>query len=394
MRINHNLQALNSYNRLAKNQAKGSKSIGKLSSGLRINSAADDAAGLTISEKMRSQIKGLEQASRNAQDGISLIQTAEGALGESHAILQKMRELAVQSANDTNVDVDRVGLQSEVDQLAEELTRIADNTEFNTKKVLNGSFSGSLHIGANKDQNVSFAIADMKGTALGVQNNDASTNSAAGATQVDTNNRLPAGVYTLETLDTAVDGITDSDTPANAHNGINRVIRDASDNIVAVSNNGTEFFKLGGAATKELTGTEKLATVNDGDDPGYRFASAVGRGKVVISDDQLTATVTSGVDITDATTANDAIETITEAVNSVSAERAKMGATQNRLEHTINNLGASAENMTAAESRIRDVDMAKEMMSFTKNNILTQAAQSMLAQANQAPQGVLQLLRG
>jgi flagellin len=386
MRINHNLQALNSYNRLTANQASGSKSIAKLSSGLRINSAADDAAGLTISEKMRSQIRGLEQASRNAQDGISLIQTAEGALGESHSILQKMRELAVQSSNDTNVDVDRVGLQSEVDQLAEELTRIAENTEFNTKKVLDGSFSGSLHIGANKDQSVTFDIGNMAGTALGVQ--------------ID--NRVSAGTATNNLTDGTYDVVKLSKTATmddvNAANNVtnaNYALKDSDGKFVAVSEDGKTYWELNSAKDSEADLTGDIILGNTAADTGYTFTTAVKYGTVEATsagNNILTASKV-GVDISDATNANAAIETITSAINSVSAERAKMGATQNRLEHTINNLGASAENMTAAESRIRDVDMAKEMMNFTKNNILTQAAQSMLAQANQAPQGVLQLLR-
>jgi len=272
MRINHNISALNTYRQLSFNNTQTAKNLEKLSSGYRINRAGDDAAGLAISEKMRGQIRGLEMATKNAQDGISLIQTAEGALNETHAILQRIRELAVQAANDTNTDNDRAELQKEVDQLLQEIDRIADTTQFNTKNLLDGSLSGSgliFHIGANKDQNVTLTISSMRTSGLGV----------------------------------------------------------------------------------------------------------------------------SGLKIDSQSGANAAIATIDTAIDKVSSERAKLGAMQNRLEHTVNNLGASAENLTAAESRIRDVDMAKEMMEFTKNSILTQAAQAMLAQANQLPQGVLQLLR-
>ncbi|MEG6573090.1 flagellin [Caldibacillus debilis] len=272
MRINHNISALNTYRQLSFNNTQTAKNLEKLSSGYRINRAGDDAAGLAISEKMRGQIRGLEMATKNAQDGISLIQTAEGALNETHAILQRIRELAVQSANDTNTDNDRAELQKEVDQLLQEIDRIANTTQFNTKNLLDGSLSGSgliFHIGANQDQNVTLTISSMRASGLGV----------------------------------------------------------------------------------------------------------------------------SGIDISSQSGANNAITTIDNAIDKVSSERAKLGAMQNRLEHTINNLGAAAENLTAAESRIRDVDMAKEMMEFTKNSILTQAAQAMLAQANQLPQGVLQLLR-
>lgn len=274
MRINHNIAALNTHRQLTGGTNAAAKNMEKLSSGLKINRAGDDAAGLAISEKMRGQIRGLDMASKNAQDGISLIQTAEGALNETHSILQRMRELAVQSANDTNTDSDRAELQKEVKQLTDEIDRIANTTQFNTKTLMSGAFSGAgteltFHVGANNAQNVKLQISNMKAGALNV----------------------------------------------------------------------------------------------------------------------------SGISISGQASADTAITTIQTAIDTVSAERSKLGAMQNRLEHTINNLGASSENLTAAESRIRDVDMAKEMMEFTKNNILTQASQAMLAQANQQPQGVLQLLR-
>jgi flagellin len=282
MRINHNIAALNTFNKLSANQNSTQGSLEKLSSGLKINKAGDDAAGLAISEKMRGQIRGLDMASKNAQDGISLIQTAEGALNETHSILQRMRELATQSANDTNTDTDRAELQKEVDQLAQEITRISTDTEFNTKKLINGDIDSgdagtalTFHIGANIDQNISLDIKDMGASALKVEG----------------------------------------------------------------------------------------------------------------------ATASEGINISSQTDANAAIETINDAIETVSAERSKLGAYQNRLDHTINNLQTSSENLTASESRIRDVNMAEEMMNFTKNNILSQAAQSMLAQANQQPQGVLQLLQ-
>ena len=269
MRIQHNISALNTHRNLTFNNTEAGKNLEKLSSGYKVNRAGDDAAGLAISEKMRGQIRGLDMATKNAQDSISLIQTAEGALNETHAILQRMRELAVQSSNDTNVTSDRKALQEEVNALSAEITRIATNTEFNTQKLLSGGFSAKkFHIGANKDQAISLTIDKMDAKTLAVSN-------------------------------------------------------------ISISSQGG---------------------------------------------------------------ANTAISTINQALETVSTERSKLGAVQNRLEHTINNLGATSENLTAAESRIRDTDMAKEMMGFTKNNILMQAAQSMLAQANQQPQGVLQLL--
>jgi len=270
MRINHNIAALNTHRQLTSNNANASKSLEKLSSGLKINRAGDDAAGLAISEKMRGQIRGLDMASKNAQDGISLIQTAEGALNETHSILQRMRELAVQGASDTNTAEDRTAIQTEVDALVNEIDRISTTTEFNTQKLLSGGIDNTIfQIGANSGQTITIAISDMGAGNLGVD-----------ALTIDTN--------------------------ANA---------------------------------------------------------------------------------------NAALVAIDAAISKVSTQRSELGAVQNRLEHTINNLGTASENLTGAESRIRDVDMAKEMMEFTKNNILTQAAQAMLAQANQQPQGVLQLLR-
>lgn len=267
MRINHNISALNTYNKMTVNQNAATKSMEKLSSGQRINRAGDDAAGLAISEKMRGQIRGLEQAATNAQDGISLIQTAEGALNETHAILQRQRELAVQAANGTYSDDDKATIKEEMDQLLEEIDRIADTTEFNGEKLLDGNLDIELQIGANEGQTLQLTVGAMASADLNID----------------------------------------------------------------------------------------------------------------------------GIDVTN--DAGAAITSLDAAIESVSKQRSALGAVQNRLEHTINNVSTSAENLTSAESRIRDVDMAKEMMEMTKNNILQQAAQSMLAQANQNPQNVLQLLR-
>ncbi|GFN35859.1 flagellin N-terminal helical domain-containing protein [Tepidimicrobium xylanilyticum] len=271
MVINNNLLAINAHRALKLTGGVQSKAVEKLSSGLRINRAADDAAGLAISEKMRAQIRGLNQASRNAQDGISLIQTAEGAINETHAILQRMRELAVQAANGTYQDEDRALIQKEVAQLIEELDDITVKTEFNGMKLVDGSLSGEItfHVGPNEDHAFSVSMVNAKASELGVADVDISTQSGA----------------------------------------------------------------------------------------------------------------------------QKAITTINDAIIKVAEFRAELGAVQNRLEHTIKNIDISAENLQAAESRIRDTDMAKEMMNFVKSNILQQAATSMLAQANQAPQMVLQLLK-
>ncbi len=327
MRINNNVMALNAHRQLGVNQTNASKSMERLSSGMRINRAGDDAAGLAISEKMRGQIRGLKQAQRNAQDGISLIQTAEGALNETHSILQRMRELAAQAANDTNTAVDRAELQKEIDQLAAEVTRIADNTEFNTQNLLGGSFSAKFHIGANADQNLELSIGNMGSEALGV----GTAFTATSATEIE--------------------------------------FKEGDSTVTAIWS--------GADATHEVA--------------GYYTAG----NKLVLVASEALASGTEGVfgiTITDQTSADSAITTINDAIEKVSAERSKLGAYQNRLEHTIANLGTSAENLQAAESRIRDLDMAEEIMAFTKNNILQQAATAMLAQANMAPQSVLQLL--
>lgn len=321
MIINHNIAALNTHRQLGANNTSASKNLEKLSSGLKINRAGDDAAGLAISEKMRGQIRGLDMASKNAQDGISLIQTAEGALNETHAILQRMRELAVQSANDTNNTSDRGELQKEIDQLAEEITRIADNTEFNTKNLFGeNGFSGKFHIGANEKQSISVSIKEMSASSLKVER------------------ELTAGTTAAD--DFQVDGVSiEADQ---------KVLKDADDNVVALHIDGA-YYKL-----SDLEGV-----AGDPTDPDNIDEIAVKAGaKAFVEGDALDddATLTRGIDISTQGAADSAITTINNAIESVSAERSKLGAVQNRLEHTINNLGTSSENLTAAESRIRDVD--------------------------------------
>ena len=276
MIVQHNMTALNANRQLGVSVGNLAKSTEKLSSGYRINRAADDAAGLSISEKMRGQIRGLEQASSNAQDGVSLIQTAEGALNEIHSIVQRMRELTVQAANDTNVSTDRVAIAKEIHALTSEITRIASQTEFNTMKLLDGTFSGKkLQVGANSGQQIDIDIDAMSA-------------------------------------------------------------------------------RVGGLELQSVGNT--VATGSAG---------------------QITAL----------------LDKIDDAMSKVSTQRSALGAIQNRLEHTIANADNVAENLTDAESRIRDTDMAEEMVRFSKNNILQQAGQSMLAQANQSTQGVLSLLQ-
>ena len=278
MIINHNMNAMNAHRNMGVNNNNAAKAMEKLSSGLRINRAGDDAAGLAISEKMRGQIRGLDQASRNAQDGISLIQTAEGALNETTNILQRMRELSVQAANDTNATTDRVAIKTELIALQDEITRIADTTKFNGKNLINAAASNgsalNIQVGANSGEGIKITLANMAASVIGV-----------------------------------------------------------------------------------------------------------------------TTTLVSNISAGTAGDANKLTTAIDNALVKVSTQRAKFGAIQNRLEHTIKNIDNTSENLQSAESRVRDVDMAKEMMNYSKNNILNQAAQSMLAQANQQPQNVLNLLR-
>ena len=406
MIINHNLNAMNAHRQLGMNTVNAGKSMEKLSSGLRINRAGDDAAGLSISEKMRAQIRGLDQAARNAQDGISLIQTAEGALQETHSILQRMRELAVQVANDTNVAQDRESIQNEMNQLRDEIDRIANNTEFNKQKILvagtgtstSGSTSGdkfnaTFQVGANKDQTFSIEINDMTAKSLGLTSTSGSTSGTtpsgtASVAGVDLTIQIGQGMGDIEIEFTEGDGegaawsgnkltvtLTTNKTDY-AVTDIEELIKGAT--AGAPSEFNPNNVSVSGIGTINLSGTVDLTTTPV---------------RTTISTGAASSTSGSGIDVTDNAKANAVIETIDNAIKLVSEQRSKLGAYQNRLEHTINNLGTSSENLTAAESRIRDVDMAKEMMAFSKNNILAQAAQAMLAQANQQPQGVLQLLR-
>ncbi|AWK50932.1 flagellin [Clostridium beijerinckii] len=526
MIINHNLPGANAISRMNANSASASSSMQKLSSGLRINKAGDDAAGLAISEKMRGQIRGLDQASANAQDGISMIQTAEGALSETHSILQRMRELAVQSSNDTNVAVDRSEIQKEMDELAKEVTRISNNTEFNTQKLINGGIktdginSAKFHVGANANQDITLSINAMDAKSLGVSRdvttatgttagdvNTATFESTVGAKIVNaaeltfqynaagagtaTAATATAGSLTASTTDVStlsgtaqlsitIDGTAYDigDAALKAAAGAGKTDTDLTGAInTAIGTSGTASIvggkiqivsatsgtssnvsigfgtsvagdkallttAFGFAGTETATGlaavpTSANVTVSDGttsqavditDATATTFKVTSGNyqgvtitmdatktladldstnDKVTVAATTKAATATTfadnektadavteaGIDVSTQTAASSSITTIQTAIETVSAERSKLGAYQNRLEHTIANLGTSSENLTSAESRIRDVDMAKEMSTFSKNNILAQAAQAMLAQANTQPQQVLQLLR-
>lgn len=420
MRINNNMMAMNANRQLGINNNGTAKSLEKLSSGFKINRAGDDAAGLAISEKMRGQIRGLNMASKNAQDGISLIQTAEGGLNETHAILQRMRELAVQSANDTNVEIDRGAIQDEMNQLVAELDRISDTTEFNTQGLLDGGFKGKFQIGANEGQNIELQIGKMDSTSLGLVST-ISTEQGSVENNAD-NSVLADGVYTVSKDKGA---LLDADGNTVATIDTNKVSVGDTDLIdltgkevlaagaqITISGNGAKYDiknKIDATAAKalapgnyEVKGTnlvkdgKLVGTVETGASVKPEGGSAINAANLGLTPDQLTngfKFTINGSDVSTRANAEGSITTINKAIEKVSTERSKLGAMQNRLEHTIKNLDTSAENLQAAESRIRDVDMAKEMMEFTKQNILQQASTAMLAQANSLPQGVLQLLR-
>jgi flagellin len=366
MRINNNLMANNASRQMGINSDAAAASMEKLSSGFRINKAGDDAAGLAISEKMRGQIRGLDQASKNAQDGISLLQTAEGGLNETQSILQRMRELAVQGSNDTLQTADRNAVQTEMDELGKEVTRIATTTKFNGASLLDGTFgvknagTGSIAVGA---QNVTgIVVSGAKASTTYTLANGASGQLTLSDGNGNQQQFTGLGASYTGTLN--FDKLGVSITVANA-------VTDGT---------------AGGLAGTIKTGIQTAQNLQIGANVGEKLA-------VTIGDMSASGLGINGLSVADYSNANAAITAIDTATASVSSTRSQLGAWSNRLDHTINNLGSSSENLTSAESRIRDVDMASEMVTYTKNDILQQAAQAMLAKANQAPQGVLQLLR-
>lgn len=388
MIINHNMNALNAHRNMNVNNTNAGKSMEKLSSGLRINRAGDDAAGLAISEKMRGQIRGLEQSSRNASDGISMIQTAEGALNETTNILQRMRELAVQASNDTNTSSDREEIQKEIDALTEEVDRIANNTEFNTQKLLNGNKSG---VGGEV---VNDAVAAKK--AKFEFNLDKLANGQKlniDGSEVEITNTEVAGGNALETAIKAKIGNDYEVSVNNKKVVITQINASDKENIRVTLNGSAVKVKVEekGVSAKAEEVSEGKAHVQVGANAKQSMSIEIGdmRAEALgIKND-----AGNSLSVKSAEDANKAIEAFDAALNSVSSQRANLGAVQNRLEYTISNLDNTAENLTSAESTLRDVDMAKEMMEYSKNNILNQAAQAMISQANQQPQNVLQLLR-
>lgn len=396
MIVQHNISAMNANRNLGATSNKLSKSTEKLSSGYRINRAGDDAAGLAISEKMRGQIRGLSQASTNAEDSISLIQTAEGALQESQSIIQRMRELSVQASNDTNTNDDREQIQAEIDQLTQEVDRIATTSEFNTKKLLDGSLVGAT---AKKDGAASGEATFTNGKASLVALT-AGAASAATATDVI---RLEAKTDITTTSAFATSGFSTISI-----NGTSATLNlSGSDGIINF--NGVNFkisgitnIKAGDVITLSTTKAVSASPEQVGKE-GLRFqVGANAAQEVTLNIGNMKAselnivqdTTGDALDVSSQKKASLAIKAFDNALQKVSSERAKLGAVQNRLEHSIANLDTTGENLQAAESRIRDVNMADEMAEYSKSNILMQAGQSMLAQANQSTQGVLSLLQG
>ena len=469
MVVQHNLQAMNANRMLNITTGSQSKSAEKLSSGYRINRAADDAAGLSISEKMRKQIRGLDQASTNAEDGVSAVQTAEGALTEVHSMLQRMNELAVQASNGTNSKTDRDAIQSEIDQLTTEIDRVAETTKFNESYLLKGDADGNtkkIYLEAhdaglkgkltdNGDGTATFVMNELKAgdsvTIAGKSYTVGSTKAEAEAeftkqvkqagdkftvngkeitildTYADKTTDNAAGKYTLDDAKALIAGgatvkFTDGTTM--------KVMTDATDD--GVDDNDSSVISKNKAyllASEELLkanqigDTESNAKVTNTGDQAITLANGDGTFKIKLaqtevaeklnfnlhvgSDADMTNKINvnietmsssylgiKGLNVTDETgvAATYAVDAIADALQKVSDQRSSLGAVQNRLEHTIANLDNVVENTTSAESRIRDVDMAEEMVEYSKNNILAQAGQSMLAQANQATQGVLSLL--
>lgn len=395
MVVQHNLTAMNSNRQLGVTSGAQAKSAEKLSSGYKINRAGDDAAGLKISEKMRSQIRGLDKASDNAQDGISLIQTAEGALNESHSILQRMNELAVQGANDTNQSIDRDAINQELDALTEELNRISETTQFNKQNLLDGNFKDkNLQVGANAKQKIAISIDCMNADALGL-----------GKETVKQGGNTPTKVVYNGMSFTYNKG---NDVATNKANAIIAFQKSISQKVGSAGN----FI----AQYDDTTGSIYYKATIDGKEK--RFASATTAQKSYLADQKAIvskainddfqkyvktskASATTGGNgeirnkarVDDYEAANNTITYVQNAINTVSTQRSALGALQNRLEHTVANLDNVSENTQSAESRIRDTDMASEMVQYSKNNILAQAGQSMLAQANQSTQGVLSLLQ-
>ena len=371
--INTNVMSLNSQRNLAANNASLGTTIQRLSSGLRINSAKDDAAGLAISERFTTQIRGLNQAARNANDGISLAQTAEGALAEIGNNLQRIRELAVQSSNATNSKTDREALQAEVKQLQSEIQRVASQTEFNGTKLLNGEFAGqAFQVGANAGQLITVdTIANAQTSALGATNFVADV--AGAVVSAGTVTGLAINGSTIE--DTVLTGATAADAGKLAA-AINK--KSADTGVFAIVNGSN------GVTLQSLKADTAINVTADG---------GTASGLSVANNNTFVASQVDDVKIDTFAGAQKAIGIMDSALTAVNSSRAELGAIQNRFSSVISNLNTTSENLSASRSRIRDTDFAKETAELTRSQILNQAGTAMLAQANQVPQSVLSLLR-
>jgi flagellin-like hook-associated protein FlgL len=381
LQINTNIAAMNAYRNLSVTDGQMSKSLEKLSSGFRINRAADDAAGLAISEGLRSQIGGLKVAVRNTQDGISVVQTAEGALTETHSILQRMRDLSVQSSSDGGLSDDaKANIQSEIDQLKSELTRIAETTTFNGTKLLDGSYSGTFQVGANAGESISVNVSNSTSArGLGVNAVDVTVADPTGGSTAAVVNG--DGATVLESVTVTGGDITKEGTLNGKVTWEGKTV-----DLTSISQTETDDAKVEQAVADALGLDVTQVTFTKGDlATGAEATLAVSAKAGDFANYNTSFTAQTG--------AEKAIVELDTAIKSVSTTRADLGAIQNRFDHTINNLNVAVENLSASESRIRDTDMAQEMVEFTRAQILSQAGTAMLAQANQAPQGVLRLLQ-
>ncbi|WP_400159974.1 flagellin [Arthrobacter sp. BPSS-3] len=393
MVVNTNIAAANAYRNLSNTQTNLNKSLEKLSSGLRINRAADDAAGLAISEGLRSQVNGLGVAANNAQDGINVVQTAEGGLNQTHAILQRLRDLAVQAGNDSNNADSRAAIATEATGLVSELGRIGDGTNFNGISLLNGKAGAgadgklSFQIGAGGDASSQITVDLSKANVSGIASSLQTASNAgqefdfaafSGTTGTPT---IAGGAYTFSSTNgTATSSVTvATGTPTSAEDLVSKLNGDAG----FASNFSATVAKNADGSTKGIIVSSKdggtVATTAPSTDLGTGAAVA--------------GTTMTGLDFSSATGAKNAINLLDQKIKDVSTARAALGASQNRLESAVQTIGVAKENLTASESRIRDVDMADEMSKYTRSNILSQAGTAMLAQANQSTQGVLSLLR-
>jgi len=396
MRIYQNIEALNGQRNLSLIGVEFSKSVERLSSGLRINRAGDDAAGLAISEKLRAQVRGTNQASRNAQDAISMVQTAEGALTEVHSMLQRMRELAVQASNDTLTDTDRASINTELQALKNEVNGISSRTTFNGKQLLTGAISSSLDssselsVGDNLTSQNAALVTAINVSSAKAGTTYSITSTAAGkltltrvsdsvSQTITVSDMSAAGTQTLNWDQLGI-SVTITSAGAKDDTSIVADITQSGVDTIAVAGSGSATFQVGPSAGQTISHSfDKVAldgTVGD--------SSGLDALNTALSNFNSSSTQAN---------ASALITAVDNAIDKINTKRSNLGAVQNRLEHAIANLDVTAENLSASESRIRDADMAKEMVKFTRNQILRQAGMSVLAQANQAPQGVLSLLR-